>query len=77
VANIAPTQTFIASDRYMLPLDAGNHLVCTGGDCINVTVRLDKTSTVNIRVIDGPASFYVDDTASGRIVKAASFGVSP
>jgi hypothetical protein len=65
-----PTATIEANERYELPLDRGDYLLCSGkgiadsNPCASFSLTTDKPTTVNIKLRKGLTSLLVFDADS-------------
>jgi hypothetical protein len=64
-----PVRASVREGRFYAPLAPGRYLVCSAPNCINVTVAADTTTTVNVKLRNGPTSFFVVDPASRALVE--------
>ena len=65
----APVVSLVANERYGAPLPPGRYLLCSEAQCINVNVQAARTTTVNIRKVDGLSSFFVREGEAERFVE--------
>lgn len=67
--SMPPVVSIVADQRYAAPLPPGRYLLCSEAQCINVSVQAARTTTVNIRKIDGLSSFFVREGEAERFVE--------
>jgi len=69
LATADPVHASVRAGRFFAPLEPGSYLVCSVPNCINVTVAADTTTTVNVKLRNGPTSFFVVDPESRALVE--------
>jgi hypothetical protein len=67
--NGAPAASAICSEagQYALPLAAGAYVVCFQNSCFNASVTLGRTTTLNVRLINGVSRGFVGEGGSGTL----------
>jgi hypothetical protein len=76
VRDSSPLSTIQASHRYTAPLDPGDYLACVHDRCVSVSVVDGAVTTVNIKLVYGPTTFFVADADTGSIVQDLGLDVS-
>jgi len=61
-------------EQFQEPLDSGHYLFCVRPSCVNVEVA-KGTVTVNIKLREGPPSFFVSEDATRAPVEDFGFSV--
>ncbi len=61
--------TSSADGRYALALDSGIYLVCAHISCFSVTVFGGRTTTLNMRLINGPSSGFLGLPDSSNLTR--------
>lgn len=65
----APTASATSSKtgQYSLPLTAGAYVVCFQISCFNASVTLGRTTTLNVRLINGVSRGFLGEGGSGTL----------
>jgi hypothetical protein len=71
----APTVSFRAEGRYRELVDPGEYLVCSSPYCAAIRVDADRVTTVNVKLIYGPAQFSIFDPGATSARSASVFEV--
>ena len=53
--------------RYSLALEAGKYLVCFNISCFNAEVAAGRTTTINVRLINGVSSAHVGSPDTDKL----------
>lgn len=69
-----PDLTQEVSGRYRLELDPAAYLICVRPECVAVDITAGATTTLNIKLREGPPSFFVDPDRE-RLQEARRFTV--
>jgi len=63
----AATTTCGGAGQYALPLAAGAYVVCFDASCFNASVTLARTTTLNVRLINGISRGFLAEGGSGTL----------
>jgi len=69
--------TQVTGGSYSLDLGSGHHLVCVSNGCFNVTAVAKRTTTLNVRMVDGVSRGFVGEPDVKGVAEVDAFLVVP
>jgi hypothetical protein len=73
---VAPTMAIAANQHYRAAAASGKYLLCVLSNCINIALSGNETATVNIKLRNGPTSFFLRKAGSTQLTEDYGFAVA-